>query len=186
MSFRWFLLLVAVAVGGCSRSQHVRHADGAAFHVLGEKTKAAPWRLPAGYQVLPDPRSRFFDDSGSVDPKLPVPAPDALRLRPPRIDPPAASRAAGGRPGDAAAAQGAAASHVFCGEIPQAAGPERRDGSALWPPMFGNRCHRRACDGCSSFSRSATSIARHTARGPLTRFAIHRRGSRFPRLQSWL
>ncbi|MCA9263546.1 MAG: TolC family protein [Planctomycetales bacterium] len=63
-----------LGVLGCSRSHYRIHADRQAYSVLDE-TRCAPWYLPPGFRVVPDPASRFYDRSDPDHPELPVPAP---------------------------------------------------------------------------------------------------------------
>lgn len=72
------ILPVALAlctVTACSRPKHFQRADRAAHHVLAEKSAGTPWQPPPGFTVLPDSRSRFYDPTHVVDPRLPSPAP---------------------------------------------------------------------------------------------------------------
>ena len=69
-------LLAAVALAtGCTRSQHVRRADADSYEIIAEKANGAPWAAPAGFDVRPDPRSRFHDPTCFVHPQLPIPSP---------------------------------------------------------------------------------------------------------------
>ncbi|MCA9179621.1 MAG: TolC family protein [Planctomycetales bacterium] len=69
------LLVLLVLTSGCSRCKHFRRADEATYGVIHQKTQCAPWRPPAGFNIQPDQRSRFYDPTCVVDPMLPVPAP---------------------------------------------------------------------------------------------------------------
>ena len=71
----WILFALIVCAPGCARQKHVQRADRAAYSAIQQKTSHTPWRPPAGYNVLPDPRARFYDPTCRVDPRLPMPAP---------------------------------------------------------------------------------------------------------------
>jgi len=74
--FRISLCLCALlAASGCTRTRYRLRADAEAYSILTEKSASTPWRLPFGFSVEPDPRSRFCDASPTDDPWLPVPAP---------------------------------------------------------------------------------------------------------------
>lgn len=74
--FRISLCLCALlAAAGCNRTRYRLRADAEAYSILTEKSASTPWRLPFGFSVEPDPRSRFCDASPTDDPWLPVPAP---------------------------------------------------------------------------------------------------------------
>ncbi len=64
-----------LAAAGCSRTHYRLRADAEAYSILTEKSASTPWRLPFGFGVEPDPRSRFYDATPTDDPWLPVPAP---------------------------------------------------------------------------------------------------------------
>jgi len=66
---------VLLVVAGCSRTHYRLRADAEAYSILTEKSASTPWRLPFGFGVEPDPRSRFYDATPTDDPWLPVPAP---------------------------------------------------------------------------------------------------------------
>jgi len=64
-----------LAVAGCTRTHYRLRADLETYSILNEKSASTPWRLPFGFAVDPDPRSRFCDATPTDDPWLPVPAP---------------------------------------------------------------------------------------------------------------
>lgn len=68
-------LCALLAAAGCTRTHYRLRADAEAYSILTEKSASTPWRLPFGFSVEPDPRSRFYDPSPTDDPWLPVPAP---------------------------------------------------------------------------------------------------------------
>jgi len=72
ISWCWCVLL---AGAGCTRTHYRLRADSEAHSILTEKSASTPWRLPFGFGVDPDPRSRFYDATPTDDPWLPVPAP---------------------------------------------------------------------------------------------------------------
>jgi len=86
-------------ISGCARNHYRLNADRDAFGVLHEKTVARPWRLPFGYSVIADPRSRLFDWSNPNDPALPCPGPDLYSYRLPQFDESRAGVASGAASG---------------------------------------------------------------------------------------
>ena len=62
-------------ITGCSR-QHYRVAtDKTVYGMLAEKSVGRPWQVPEGFNILPNPLSRFFDPTIIEDPMLPMPSP---------------------------------------------------------------------------------------------------------------
>ena len=71
----WLACVVLAASAGCTRTHYRIDADRETYRTLDAKLTSAPWRLWPGFNVLPDPRSRFYDPTPIEDPLLPVPAP---------------------------------------------------------------------------------------------------------------
>jgi len=74
-----------LVVAGCSRTHYRLRADAEAYSILTEKSASTPWRLPFGFGVEPDPRSRFYDATPTDDPWLPVPAPQLYAYQLPEL-----------------------------------------------------------------------------------------------------
>jgi len=68
-------LCCIVVFGGCTRARYRQRADRDAYCIVDEKTLATPWQRPDGFEIDPDPRSRFFDPTSVDDPELPIPSP---------------------------------------------------------------------------------------------------------------
>ena len=83
--FGFTILWVLAGALGCTRSHYFRNADEDAYGILNQKLRCTPWRTPAGYSVMPDPRSRFFDPSNVVDPTLPRRRPTLNAYRLPHL-----------------------------------------------------------------------------------------------------
>ncbi len=69
------LVFLAICSHGCSRTRYRTAADRDSYQILQEKAACANAKMPAGYQVSPDPRSRFYDPTNPDCPQLPVPRP---------------------------------------------------------------------------------------------------------------
>lgn len=69
------MLLPVLFLVGCSRTHYRLRADRDSFGILHEKGGGTPWRIPFGFAVRPDPRSRFHDPTPADDPILPPPTP---------------------------------------------------------------------------------------------------------------
>lgn len=95
-----WLLCLAIAAVGCTRTHYRLAADRETYGVLAEKTAAAPWQVPPGFDVQPDPGSRFYDPSAADDPELPIPSPQLYAYQLPELPPrdPARFRVAGQAP----------------------------------------------------------------------------------------
>ena len=68
------LLLLGLLIG-CSRTHYRVATDRNAYDLLAEKSVAKPWQVPAGFNILPNPMSRFFDPTSIEHPVLPPPSP---------------------------------------------------------------------------------------------------------------
>ena len=69
------ILTLGVGLSGCKRPFYKRTADRDAYCIIGEKGSGRNWRIKPGFHVEPDPRSRFYDATCQVDPRLPAPDP---------------------------------------------------------------------------------------------------------------
>jgi outer membrane protein TolC len=68
-------------MAGCSRFHYLSRADRDAYGIVAEKSAFTPWSPPAGFDIVPDPRSRLFDPTPIDDPLLPVPAPQLYKYQ---------------------------------------------------------------------------------------------------------
>jgi len=64
------LVSVAIAVSGCSRTEHRLQADREAYDVIAERNVDPRWRA-ADYSIEIDPRSRYFDPCDPDRPPMP-------------------------------------------------------------------------------------------------------------------
>jgi len=78
------MLLLAA---GCTRGHYRVRADRETYCILDEKTAATPWQPPPGFNIQPDPRSRFCDPTCINDPLLPIPSPRLYAYRLPELPP---------------------------------------------------------------------------------------------------
>jgi outer membrane protein TolC len=62
-------------LAGCSRAHYRDATDVDAYSLLAEKSVGRPWQVPGGFNIMPNPLSRFFDPTCPEDPLLPAPAP---------------------------------------------------------------------------------------------------------------
>ena len=69
------VLLLLGLLAGCSRTHYRVATDRNAYDLLAEKSVAMPWQVPAGFNILPNPLSRFFDPTSVEYPVLPPPSP---------------------------------------------------------------------------------------------------------------
>ncbi len=72
---RVVLCLICLGSIGCKRGFYLRTADRDAYCLIQEKGAGPSWTLQPGFNVTPDPRSRFYDPTCKTDPTLPIPAP---------------------------------------------------------------------------------------------------------------
>ncbi len=101
------LIAEALLLSGCSRRDYRLRADEQSYDIIAEKTRDHRWNLP-GFDLRPDPRSRFHDPHDPDHPPLPPDDPAAGRSldagewdrlpRVPRVENPAWPVAFGGAP----------------------------------------------------------------------------------------
>ena len=68
-------ILLLILGTGCGRHYYLRQADEQAYRTLAEKTADAAWAPPIGFNILPDPDSRFADPTDPTSPQLPATGP---------------------------------------------------------------------------------------------------------------
>lgn len=59
------------AAPGCSRERYFRQADDEAKRLVDEKSNDPRWCAPADFNVMMDPRSRYYDPCDQVRPPMP-------------------------------------------------------------------------------------------------------------------
>jgi hypothetical protein len=79
------LVILCVALTGCSRGLYRRQADRESHYLIREKSLGTPWAIPESYTVDPDPRSRFFDPSHPDYPTLPDAGPHLYQYQLPPL-----------------------------------------------------------------------------------------------------
>lgn len=68
-------ILLLILVTGCGRRYYLRQADEQTYGTLAEKTADAAWAPPVGFNIRPDPDSRFADSTDPTSPQLPATGP---------------------------------------------------------------------------------------------------------------
>ena len=109
-----------LVVAGCTRTHYRLRADAEAYSILTEKSASTPWRLPFGFGVEPDPRSRFYDATPTDDPWLPVPAPQLYAYSLPELPERDPSRFGGHVPASNDALPDPQTSHLSSSDNPTA------------------------------------------------------------------